>query len=142
MHKARTPWPIQARAAYIASFEHLRRQHPRLSALAFCRAAGVSYSTFSRWWAAWERRDRKKALADRSRRPHRSPTTLSGRVPPIIRSASPRIGFRSQKAPRPIRPRLGPICCSLSSVYRALRRCACALVRCPRKPKRLWLHYA
>ncbi|MCJ7511002.1 MAG: hypothetical protein MUP14_08990, partial [Dehalococcoidia bacterium] len=65
MHKARTPWLIQTRAAYIASFEYARRRYPGLSARSFCEAANVPYSTFSRWWAAWERHDRK-ALADRS----------------------------------------------------------------------------
>ena len=72
MHKARTSWPVQTRAAYIASIEYARRQYPRLSARSFCRAGEVLYATFSRWWAAWCRHD-KKALVDRSRRPRRSP---------------------------------------------------------------------
>ena len=86
MHKARTPWPIQTRAAYIASFEEARRRYPQLSARTFCQAADMPYATFSRWWAAWRCHD-KKALMDRSHRPRRSPTALPGHVLDIIRKA-------------------------------------------------------
>ena len=139
MHKARTPWPVQTRAAYIASFEEARRRYPRLSARTFCQAGDVPHSTFSRWWAAWERHDRK-ALTDHSHRPHRSPTALPGRVLDIIRSAHRELGFGVKRLHAYL-TRAGLISCSLSSVYRVLRR-AGALVPCPRKPKRLWLHYA
>lgn len=139
MHKARTPWPIQTRAAYIASFEHLRRQHPRLSARTFCRAAGVPYSTFSRWWAAWERHDRK-ALADRSHRPHRSPTALPGRVLDIIRGAHRKLGLGVKRLHAYL-TKAGLVSCSLSSVYRVLRR-AGALSPCRRRPKPHWQRYS
>ena len=77
MHKTRTPWPVQTRAAHIAAFEYARHQYRGLSARSFCQAAGIPYSTFSRWWAAWRRHDRK-ALVDRSRRPHHSPRPFPG----------------------------------------------------------------
>ncbi len=139
MHKARTPWPIQTRAAYIAAFEEARRQYPRLSARIFCQAGEVPHSTFSRWWAAWRRHDRR-ALSDRSRRPHRSPTALSGHVLDIIRGAHRKFGFGVKRLHAYL-TKAGLITCSVSSVYRVLRR-AGALLACPRKPKRLWLHYA
>jgi hypothetical protein len=36
MHKSRTPWPVQTRAAHIASFEYARRRSPGLSARSLC----------------------------------------------------------------------------------------------------------
>jgi len=139
MHKARTPWPVQTRAAYIASFEYARRQCPRLSARSFCRVADVPYSTFSRWWAAWLRHN-KKALLDRSRRPRRSPTALPGHVLDIIRKAHLRLGLGVKRLHAYLK-QAGLISCSLSSVYRVLRR-AGALVRRPRRPKPHWQRYS
>lgn len=139
MHKARTPWPIQTRAAYIAAFEEARKRYPGISARVFCQAGAVPHTTFSRWWAAWRRHDRS-ALSDRSRRPRRSPTALAGHVLDIIRGAHRKLGFGVKRLHAYL-TKAGLITCSCSSVYRILRR-AGALVRCPRKPTRLWLHYA
>jgi len=139
MHKARTSWPVQTRAAYIASFEYARRQYPRLSARSFCRAGEVPYATFSRWWAAWCRHD-KKALVDRSRRPRRSPKALPGHVLDIIRKAHFKLGLGVKRLHAYLK-QAGLISCSLSSVYRVLRR-AGALSRCRRRPKPHWQRYS
>ena len=56
MHQSRTPWPVPTRLACIVAFEELRHESPWYGAREFCRVAGVSYSAFSRWWAAWCRR--------------------------------------------------------------------------------------
>lgn len=139
MHKARTSWPVQTRAAYIASFEYARRQYPRLSARSFCRAGEVPYATFSRWWAAWCHHD-KKALVDRSRRPRRSPKALSGHALDIIRKAHFKLGLGVKRLHAYLK-QAGLISCSLSSVYRVLRR-AGALSRCRRRPKPHWQRYS
>lgn len=139
MHKARTSWPVQTRAAYIASFEYARRQYPRLSARSFCRAGEVPYATFSRWWAAWCRHD-KKALVDRSRRPRRSPKALPGHALDIIRKAHFKLGLGVKRLHAYLK-QAGLISCSLSSVYRVLRR-AGALSRCRRRPKPHWQRYS
>ena len=139
MHKARTPWPIQTRAAYIASFEEARRRYPQLSARTFCQAADMPYATFSRWWAAWRRHD-KKALMDRSHRPRRSPTALPGHVLDIIRKAHLKLGLGVKRLHAYLK-QAGLISCSLSSVYRVLRR-AGALVPCRRRPKPHWQRYS
>jgi len=139
MHKARTSWPVETRAAYIASFEYARRQYPRLSARAFCQAGEVPYTTFSRWWDAWRRRD-KKALVDRPRRPHHFPKALPGHVLDIIRKAHLQLGLGVKRLHAYLK-KAGLISCSLSSVYRVLRR-AGALVRRPRRPKPDWQRYS
>jgi transposase InsO family protein len=139
MHKARTPWPVQTRAAYIASFEELRRRYPGISARRFCQAGEIPYATFSRWWTAWQRYDRK-ALVDRSRRPRRSPTALSGHVLDIIRKAHFKLGLGVKRLHAYLK-QAGLISCSLSSVYRVLRR-AGALVPCRRRPKPHWQRYS
>ena len=139
MHKARTPWPIQTRAAYIASFEELRRRYPGISARRFCQAGEIPYATFSRWWTAWQRHDRK-ALVDRSRRPRHCPKALPGHVLDIIRKAHFKLGLGVKRLHAYLK-QAGLISCSLSSVYRVLRR-AGALVARPRRPKPHWQRYS
>lgn len=139
MHKPGTPWPVPTRVSYIVAFEGLHRQHPRLSVRRFCEAAEVPYPTFARWWAAWRQRG-KHALLDRSKRPRRRPNALQGRVLDIIRRAHRQLclGIRRLHA---YLTQAGLISCSLSSVYRVLKR-AGALVLHPRKPKPVWTRYA
>jgi transposase len=139
MHKTRTSWPVPTRVAYIVAFEKLRRESSRYSAREFCRVAEISYSTFSRWWAAWRRHD-KKGLQDRSRRPRRRPTALPGYVLNVIRGAHLKFGLGVKRLHVYLR-QAGLISCSLSSVYRVLRR-AGALVPRPRKPKPHWQRYS
>lgn len=132
MHKARTPRPVQASAAHVASLEEARRRLPGLSARSYRRPRGVPYSTFSRWWAAWCRHDRK-ALVGRSRRPRRCPTALPGHVLDAIRKAHLKLGLGVMRRHAYLKQAC-LISCSLSSVYGVLRR-AGALVRRPRRPK-------
>ena len=139
MHKPGTPWPVATRVSYIVAFEELRRRHPRLSARRFCEATEVPYPTFARWWAAW-RRQGKRALLDRPKRPRRRPTALEGRVLDIIRHAHRQWGVGVRRLHAYL-TQAGLISCSLSSVYRVLKR-AGALVHRPRKPKPVWTRYA
>lgn len=138
MHKVRTAWPVATRVQYIVAFEECRKRWG-LSARRFCSAAEIPYSTFARWWALW-RKQGKHALLDRPRRPRRSPHALPGQVLDVIRRAHRELGWGVRRLYAYLR-QAGLIRCSLSSVYRALRRCG-ALVRRPRKPKPIWTRYA
>lgn len=139
MHKPGTPWPVATRVSYIVAFEELRRRHPRLSARRFCEASEVPYPTFARWWAAWCQQG-NGALVDRPRRPRRCPKALQGRVLDIIRHAHHQLGLGVRRLHAYL-SQAGLISCSLSSVYRVLKR-AGALVLRPRKPKPVWTRYA
>ena len=110
-----------------------------LSARRFCSATDIPYSTFARWWARW-RAEGKRTLLDRSRRPRRSPRALAGGVLDVIRRAHWQLGWGVRRLHAYLR-QAGLIRCSLSSVYRVLRRCG-ALVRRPRKPRPVWTRYA
>jgi len=138
MHKVRTPWPTETRVGYIVSFEECRRRWG-VSARQFCSVAGVPYSTFARWWARWQK-EGNQALGDRSRRPRRSPSALQGQVLDVIRRAHRQLGWGVRRLYAYLK-RAKLITCSLSSVYRVLRRCG-ALLRRPRKPKPVWIRYA
>lgn len=138
MHKVRTAWPAATRVQYIVAFEECQKRWG-LSARRFCSAAEISYSTFARWWAGW-RKEGNRALLDRPRRPRHSPRALPGQVLDVIRGAHRQLGWGVRRLHAYLRQaRL--ITCSLSSVYRVLRRCG-ALVRRPRKPKPVWTRYA
>lgn len=138
MHKVRTPWPAATRVQYVVAFEECQRRW-QVSARRFCAAAEVPYPTFARWWALW-RKQGKYALLDRSRRPRLSPRALPGHVLDIIRRAHRDLRWGVRRLHAYLRQaRL--ITCSLSSVYRVLRRCG-ALIRRPRKPKPVWTRYA
>lgn len=138
MHKVRTAWPVATRVQYIVSFEECRKRWG-LSARRFCSVAEIPYSTFARWWALWCKQG-KHALRDRSRRPRRSPRALPGQVLDVIRRAHRQLGWGVRRLHAYLR-QAGLIRCSLSSVYRVLRRCG-ALIRRPRKPKPVWTRYA
>jgi transposase InsO family protein len=122
----------------VVAFEELRKQHPRLSARRFAQATEVPYATFARWWAAY-RRKRGRGLQDRSRRPRRSPTAVSAVTLERIRLVHRRLGLGVRRLHAYLW-QAGLISCSLSTVYRVLRR-AGALVRRPRKPKPIWQRY-
>lgn len=85
-------------------------------------------------------REGNRALGDRSRRPRGSPRALPGQILDVIRSAHKELGWGIRRLHAQLR-QAGLIRCSLSSVYRVLRRCG-ALVRRPRKPKPVWIRYA
>ena len=139
MHHPHTSWPVATRVSFIVSFEELRRQHPRLSARRFCEATEVPYATFARWWAAWRRRG-ARGLQDRSRRPRQSPNAATAATLDRIRLVHRRLGLGVRRLHAYLR-QAGLVTCSLSTVYRVLRR-AGALVRRPRKPKPIWQRYA
>jgi len=139
MHKPGTPWPVETRVRFIVVFGELRRRHPSLSARRFCEAAEVPYPTFARWWAAWRQKG-KRALLDRPKRPRHRPTALQGRVLDIIRQVHRQLGLGVRRLHAYL-TQAGLISCSLSSVYRVLKR-AGALVLHPRKPKPVWTRYA
>ncbi len=139
MHKPGTPWPVATRVSFIVAFEELRRRHPRLSARRFCQVSEVPYPTFARWWAAW-RQEGNRALLDRRRRPRRCPTALQGSVLDIIRHVHHQLGLGVRRLHAYL-TQAGLISCSVSSVYRVLKR-AGALVLHPRKPKPVWTRYA
>jgi transposase InsO family protein len=138
MHKVRTPWPAATRVQYIVAFEECQRRW-QVSARRFCAATEIPYSTFARWWARWQD-EGKRALLDRPRRPRGSPHALPGQVLDVIRRAHRQLGWGVRRLYAYLR-QAGLITCSLSSVYRVLRRCG-ALVRRPRKPKPIWTRYA
>lgn len=138
MHKVRTAWPVATRVQYIAAFEECRRRWG-LSARQFCTVAEIPYSTFARWWSRWQR-EGNRALGDRPRRPRHCPAALPGQVLDIIRRAHRELGWGVRRLYAYLW-QAGLIRCSLSSVYRVLRRCG-ALVRRPRKPKPVWTRYA
>jgi len=138
MHKVRTSWPVATKVQYIVAFEECRRRWG-LSARRFCSGAEIPYSTFARWWALW-RKQGKRALLERSRRPRRSPGALPGQVLDVIRRAQRDLRWGVRRLHAYLR-QAGLIRCSLSSVYRVLRRCG-ALLRRPRKPKPVWTRYA
>ena len=139
MHKVRTAWPVATRVQYIVAFEECRRRWPGVSARRFCAVAEVPYSTFACWWARWQR-EGNQALGDRPRRPRHCLTSLQGEVLDIIRRAHRQLGLGVRRLHAQLL-QAGLIRCSLSSVYRVLRRCG-ALVRRPRKPKPIWIRYA
>lgn len=139
MHKSRTSWPLETRVKLVAIYQELRRQHPGYSARQFCRYHEVPYSTCCRWLSRWRKQGRL-ALADRSRRPRRRPGSLSSQAVTIIRRAHQALGWGVRRLYAHLRL-LGLIHCSLSSLYRVLRRCG-ALVRRPRKRKPAWIRYA
>lgn len=139
MHKSRTSWPLETRVKLVATYLELRKKLPKLSVYQFCEYHQVPYATFARWVAAWRQRGRL-ALADRPRRPKRHPTALSGAEITIIRRAHHALGWGVRRLYAHLR-QLQLIRCSLSSLYRVLRRCG-ALIRRPRKPKPVWIRYA
>ena len=139
MHKLRTPWPVATRVQYIIAFEESRRRWPGLSARRFCAVAEVPYPTFARWWFLW-RKGGKHGLQDGSRRPRRSPHALHGQVLDVIRRAHHDLDLGVRRLHAQL-SQAKLITCSLSSLYRVLRRCG-ALVRRPRKPKPVWIRYA
>ncbi len=138
MHKHRTAWPVATRVQYIVAFQECQKRWG-LSARRFCSAAEIPYSTFARWWALW-RQQGKLALLERSRRPRRSPRALPGAALDAIRRAHWELGWGVRRLHAHLR-RAGLIRCSVSSVYRVLRRCG-ALIRRPRSPKPVWTRYA
>jgi len=138
MHKVRTPWLKETRVGYIVSFEECQRRWG-VSARQFCSVAEVPYSTFARWWARWQR-EGNQALLDRPRRPRRCPSALQGQVLDVIRRTHRELGWGVRRLYAYLK-QAGRITCSLSSVYRVLRRCG-ALLRRPRKPKPVWTRYA
>ena len=101
--------------------------------------AEIPYPTFARWWARWQR-EGNAALGDRPRRPRRSPSALQGQALDVIRRAHRQLGWGVRRLYAYLK-KAKLITCSLSSVYRVLRRCG-ALVRRPRKPKPVWIRYA
>ncbi len=135
MHKVHTPWPVATRVSFIVAFEEAYRRYPSISARRFCAVAEVPYSTFARW-----RREGNHALDDRPRRPRRSPRPLPGQFLDVIRRAHRQLGWGVRCLYAQLRL-AGLISCSLSSLYRVLRRCG-ALVRLRRKPKPIWIRYA
>jgi len=139
MHKSGTSWPLETRVRLVAIYEELRRRHPGYTAQEFSRHHEVPYSTFCRWLARW-RRQGKLALLGRPRRPRRSPRALTGRDVTIIRRAHEALGYGVRRLYAHLRL-AGLVRCSLSSVYRVLRRCG-ALIRRPRRPRRHWQRYA
>ena len=139
MHKVRTPWPVATRVSFIVAFEEACRRYPGISARRFCAVADVPYSTFARWWAHWQQ-EGNQALGDRPRRPRRCPSALQGQVLDVIRHAHRQLGWGVRRLYAYLK-QAALIRCSLSSVYRVLRRCG-ALVRRPHKPKPIWIRYA
>jgi transposase InsO family protein len=139
MHQARTAWPVTTRVSYVVAFEHLRRQHPRLSGRQFCAATEIPYATFARWWARF-RQEGNHALLDRSKRPRHSPTALAGTMLDIIRQAHRTLGIGVRRLHATLRADRR-ISCSASSVYRVLGR-AGALLANPPCPTPLWQRYA
>lgn len=138
MHKVRTTWPVATRVQYIVAYEECRRRWG-ISARRFCQAAEVPYSTFARWWRLWQKQG-KHSLHGRSRRPRCSPTALPVQVIDIVRRGHRQLGLGVRRLHAYL-SQAGVITCSLSSVYRILRRCG-ALVRRPPKPKPVWIRYA
>ena len=138
MHEVRTAWPVATRVQYIVAYEECRRRWS-VSARRFCQVAEIPYSTFARWWAAWQK-EGNDSLYGRSRRPRRSPRALPGQVLDAIRRAHWELGWGVRRLHAHLW-QAGLIRCSVSSVYRVLRRCG-ALMRRPRKPKPLWTRYA
>jgi transposase InsO family protein len=137
MKKARTPWPAATRVQYVVGYEYVQKNWG-VSARQFCRTAEVPYPTFARWWAAW-RRSGKYGLLDRSRRPHRSPNSLAVAIVQVVRQFHRELGVGVRRLHAHLTQ--SGVQCSLSSVYRILRR-AGALVLKPRKPKQVWIRYA
>lgn len=138
MHDARTAWPVETRVRYVVTYDELRKQHPRLSARQFCTVIEVPYPTFARWLARF-RREGPRGLKDRSRRPHRHPSALAGQTLDVVRGAHRRSGL-GVRLLHHVLTAAGRIACSVSSVYRILRR-AGALVARPRRPKPVWTRY-
>lgn len=129
---------METRVRYVVTYEELRRERPELSARRFCAMIEVPYATFARWLGRF-RADGPRGLLDRSRRPRRHPNALPGAVLDVVRRAHrrSRLGVRLLHH---VLKAAGHISCSVSSVYRILRR-AGALVRRPRRPKPIWIRY-
>src|SRR3972149_4084045 len=138
MHKVRRPGPVATGVQYIVAFEECQRRWG-VSARSFCSAAEIPYSTFARWWAVW-RKGGKNSLYGCSRRPRRSPRALPGQVLDVIRGVHWELGWGVRRLHAHLR-QAGLIRCSVSTVYRVLRRCG-ALVRRRRKPKPVWIRYS
>lgn len=138
MRKARTPWPVATRVQYVVAYEELQKKWG-LSARRFCLASEVPYPTFARWWALWRKRG-KYGLLDRPRRPHGSPGALPVAVIETVRKTHRQLGVGVRRLHAYLR-QAGLANCSLSSVYRVLKRCG-ALVLKPRKPRPKWIRYA
>lgn len=79
------------------------------------------------------------ALLDRSRRPHRSPNALPAAIIQLVRRLHRELGVGIRRLHAHLFQ--SGVHCSLSSVYRILRR-AGALVLRPRKRKQVWIRYA
>jgi transposase InsO family protein len=124
---------------YVVTYDELHRSHPRLSARRFCAMIEVPYATFARWLARF-RAEGPRGLQDRSRRPHRHPGALRGAVLDVVRGAHRRSGL-GVRLLHHVLSTAGRISCSVSSVYRILRR-AGALVARPRRPHPVWTRYA
>ena len=139
MHEARTAWPVTTRVSHVVAYEHLRKQHPTLSARAFCAAIEVPYATFTRWWRRFSEQG-ARGLADRSRKPKHSPRALAGAVLDVIRTAQHELGVGCKRL-HAILQADERIQCSASSVYRVLKR-AGALTTKARPPKPVWQRYA
>jgi transposase InsO family protein len=137
MKKARTSWPVATRVQYVVAYEYVLKKWG-LSARRFCRTAEVPYPTFARWWSAW-RRSGKYGLVDRTRRPHHAPQALAAVTVDLVRRFHRELGVGIRRLHAHLTRR--GIRCSLSSIYRILRR-AGALVLRPRKPKQIWIRYA
>lgn len=138
MRKARTPWPVATRVQYVVAYEECRKRWG-LSARRFCEGAEIPYATFARWWSAW-RKEGKYGLLDRPKRPRRSPGALPVTVIETVRKAHRQLGLGVRRLHAYLH-RAGLTSCSLSSVYRILRRCG-ALVLKPRKLRPNWIRYA
>jgi transposase InsO family protein len=138
MHKVRTSWPVETRVRYVVTYDELRKQHPRLTARRFATMIEVPYSTFARWLARF-RTEGPRGLMERSRRPRHRPNALPGSVLDIVRAAHRRSGL-GVRLLHHVLTAAARIRCSVSSVYRILRR-AGALVARPRRPKPVWTRY-
>jgi transposase len=120
MHKVRTPWPAATRVQYTVAFQGCCRRWPGLSASRFCAVAEIPYSTFARWCARWQR-EGNRALLNRPRRPRHCPSALRGRVLDVIRQGHRQLAVGVRRLHAHL-SQAKLITCSLSSVYRVLRR--------------------
>lgn len=137
MRKVRTPWPVATRVQYIVAYEYVQKKWG-LSARRFCQATEVPYKTFIRWWAEWRRKG-KYGLLDRSHRPHHSPNRLPAAILDVVRHLHRELGVGVRRLHAHLAAR--GIRCSLSSVYRILKRAGALILR-PRKRKQAWIRYA
>jgi transposase InsO family protein len=123
----------------VAIFDELQRRSPVWTARSFARFHEVPYSTFCRWLARF-RQSGAAALRDRSHRPRRLPTRLSGQEETLIRRAHAALRCGVHRLYAYLRAaRLTTR--SFTSIYRVLSRCG-ALVKRRRRPKPNWILYA